>query len=75
MHNGDQISISMTLTYFTSNSERDQQIEAFNAKLRRLRVRPLPPGSSQLRDGAKATAMRVWGARRRVLGGREPSSR
>jgi hypothetical protein len=75
VHNGDQISISMTLTYFTSDSERDQQVEAFNAKLRRLRLHPVPPGRSQLRDGCKATAMRVWGARRRLLGGREPSSR
>ncbi len=75
VHNGDRASISMTLTYFTSNSERDQQVEAFNAKLRRLRVHPVPPGRSPLRDGAKASAMRVWGARRKVLGGREPSSR
>ncbi len=75
VHNGDQVSISMTLTYFTNDSERDQQIEAFNAKLRRLRLHPVPPGRSSVRDSAKASAMRVWGVRRKLLGGREPSSR
>ena len=44
VHNGDQVSISMTLTYFTIQSERDQQIEAFNAKLRKLHMHPVPPG-------------------------------
>ena len=68
VHNGDQVSISMTLTYFTSESERDQQIEAFNAKLRRLRLHAVPPGRSQVRDVAKASVMRAWGLRRRFLG-------
>lgn len=67
VHNGDAVSISMTLTYFTSESERDQQVEAFNARLRRLRVHPVPAGRSELRDSAKASAMRVWGVRRRLM--------
>ncbi|MDQ6847435.1 MAG: hypothetical protein M3019_07625 [Candidatus Dormibacteraeota bacterium] len=68
VHNGDQVSISMTLTYFTSQSERDQQIEAFNAKLRKRGMHPAPPGQSQVRDVAKASVMRAWGARRRFFG-------
>lgn len=67
VHNGDDVSISMTLTYFTSASERDQHVEAFNARLRRLRMHPVPAGTSELRDSAKASAMRVWGMRRRLL--------
>ena len=68
VHNGDRVSISMTLTYFTIASERDQQIEAFNAKLRKMNLHPVPPGRSAVRDVAKASVMRAWGVRRRFFG-------
>lgn len=46
VHNGPAISLSVTLTYFTAATERENMIEAFNAKLRRLHMRPRPPGHS-----------------------------
>jgi hypothetical protein len=67
VHNGGASSISMTLTFFSAASERDQLIGAFNARARRLHMRPRAPGESPSIDGAKASAMRVWGLRHRVL--------
>jgi hypothetical protein len=66
VHNGGAPSISMTLTFFSADSERDQLIEAFNARARRLYLHPRPPGASSSVDGAKASAMRVWGLRHRL---------
>lgn len=58
VRNGPSISLSVTLTYFTASSEREQMIEAFNAHLRRLRISPRPPGKSAVADIAKVAAMR-----------------
>lgn len=74
VHNGDAVSVSMTLTYFTRDSERELFVEAFNARLRQLHLHPRPPGSSQAVDGAKASAMRLWGMRHRLLRRQQPSS-
>jgi hypothetical protein len=74
VHNGDAVSVSMTLTYFSRDSERDQFVEAFNARLRQLHLRPLPPGRSPAVDGAKVSAMRLWGMRHRLLGRQDRSS-
>jgi hypothetical protein len=64
VRNGEAISVSMTLTFFSSDSERDQQVEAFNARLRRLRLHPRPQGTSPRVDSVKAGAMRLWQKRR-----------
>jgi hypothetical protein len=64
----------MTLTFFSADSERDQFVEAFNARLRRFRVHPRPPGRSLAVDEVKATAMRTWGLRRRLTGRHEEST-
>ena len=74
VHNSDAVTLSMTLTFFSADSERDQFVEAFNARLRRLGLHPRPPGSAPAVDGAKATAMRLWGVRRRLTGRREEST-
>ena len=75
VRNSDAVTLSMTLTFFSADSERDQFVEAFNAHLRKLRLRPRPPGSSRSLDGSKATAMRVWGLRRRLIGQRDAKAR
>src|SRR5215469_14916023 len=59
VHNGPSISLSVTLTYFTAATERENLIEAVNARLRRLHLAPRQPGKSALSDGAKVAAMRA----------------
>ena len=68
VRNGEAISVSMTLTFFSSDSERAQFVEAFNARLRRLRLHPRPQGTSPRVDLVKAGAMRVWQQRSRLIG-------
>ena len=69
VHNGPAISLSVTLTYFTAATERENMIEAFNARLRRLHLTPRPPGQSAAADTAKAAAMRTKALARRLRGG------
>src|SRR5215469_5194931 len=59
VHNGPAISLSVTLTYFTAATVRENLIEAVNARLRRLHLAPRQPGKSALSDGAKVAAMRA----------------
>jgi hypothetical protein len=62
VHNGPAISLSVTLTFFTAGTERDNLIEAFNARLRRLHLVPRPPGQSGVGDLVKVSAMRARAA-------------
>jgi hypothetical protein len=71
VHNGPAISLSITLTYFTAATERDNLIEAFNARLRPFHLSPRQPGRSAPVDGAKVAAMRAWGLARHVRSGIE----
>jgi hypothetical protein len=75
VHNSNAVTLSMTLTFFSADSERDQFVEAFNARLRRHGLHPRPPGRAPTVDGAKATAMRLWGLRRRLTGRSEESTK
>jgi hypothetical protein len=59
VHNGPAPSLSVTLTYFTAATQRENLIEACNAKLRRLGLHPRPAGQAGFRDTAKAAAMRA----------------
>lgn len=69
VHNGPAISLSVTLTYFTAATERENMIEAFNARLRQLRLGARPPGRSGLADAAKVAAMCARGFARQVRSG------
>ncbi|HEY2550982.1 MAG TPA: hypothetical protein VGI64_10445 [Streptosporangiaceae bacterium] len=60
VHNGPAISLSVTLTYFTAATERENLVEAFNARARPLHMHPRPPGHSAAADAAKVGAMRAW---------------
>ncbi len=69
VHNGPATSLSVTLTYFTAATERENMIEAFNARLRPLHLTPRPPGRSVSVDAAKVAAMRARGLARQVRSG------
>src|SRR5215470_204618 len=46
VHNGPGISLSVTLTYFTAATVRENRVEDFNAHLRRRHMKPREPGHS-----------------------------
>jgi hypothetical protein len=66
VHNGPAISLSVTLTYFTAATERENLIEAFNGHLRSLHLAPRPPGRSASVDGAKVAVMRARGLTKHI---------
>ena len=60
VHNGPGISLSVTLTYFTAATVRENRIEDFNSRLRRRHMKPREPGRSTTVDTAKICAMGAW---------------
>jgi hypothetical protein len=60
VHNGPDISLSVTLTYFTAATVRENRVENFNAHLRRRHMNPRDPGRSATVDTAKVCAIGVW---------------
>ena len=66
VHNGPAISLSVTLTYFTAATEKENMIEALNAKLRRLHMAPRPPGQAASVDMLKVATMRASALASRV---------
>ena len=60
VHNGPDISLSVTLTYFTAATVRERRVESFNAHLRRRHMNPREPGQSITVDTAKVCALGVW---------------
>jgi hypothetical protein len=70
VRNGDAVSISVTLTFFTPDTDRESLVQAFNARLRRMHLSPRWPGESPLVDRAKVTAIQMWGLRRHLRRGR-----
>jgi hypothetical protein len=66
VHNGPNISLSVTLTYFTAATVRENRVEDFNAHLRRRHLKPREPGHSATVDAAKSCAMGAWALGRRL---------
>src|SRR5215471_4615218 len=66
VHNGPDISLSVTLTYFTAATVRENRVENFNAKLRRRHLNPREPGRSATVDSAKVCALGLWTIGRRL---------
>jgi hypothetical protein len=66
VHNGPDISLSVTLTYFTAATVRENRIEAFNSHLRRRQMKPREPGRSATVDTAKVCAMGVYAIGQRL---------
>lgn len=66
VHNGPDISLSVTLTYFTAATIRENRIEDFNSYLRRRNLTPREPGRSPVIDTVKISAMGAWSLGRRL---------
>jgi hypothetical protein len=58
--------LSVTLTYFTAATIRENRIEDFNAYLRRRHLKTREPGRSAAVDTAKICAMGAWAIGRRL---------
>ena len=54
--NGPEVSISFSITFRSSSSERRELLYKANARLRKLGLDPTPPGQSILLDGTKRAA-------------------
>jgi len=57
VQNGPDPSLSVTLTYFTAATVRENRVEDFNSHLRRRKMKPREPGHSALVDTAKVYAI------------------
>jgi hypothetical protein len=66
VHNGPDTSLSVTLTYFTAATIRENRIEDFNSHARRRGMKPREPGRSAVVDTAKICAMGAWAVGRRL---------
>jgi hypothetical protein len=65
--NGDEVSISLSITFQTPENDRRRTVYRFNAELRKKGLNPAPYGRSKVRDAVKFNAYRV--ARRAGLMG------
>jgi ribosomal protein L16 Arg81 hydroxylase len=59
VRNGEQASVSLSVTFFTPETHRAAAVHSFNGKARRLHLSPRPPGQHRTVDGLKATTTRV----------------
>jgi Cupin superfamily protein len=66
VQNGPAISLSVTLTYFTAATVRENRIEDFNSHLRHLHLHPRGAGRSAAIDTAKVCGMQAWTLGRRL---------
>ena len=66
VHNGPEISQSVTFTYFTAATVRENRIEDFNSRLRRFHLHPQEPGHSAIVDSVKVGAIGLWAGGRRL---------
>lgn len=55
--NSDNVSVTMSLTFYTDSTRRRALLYRGNAMLRRAGVKPAPVGASTLRDQAKVSAL------------------
>jgi hypothetical protein len=65
VHNGPEVSVSLSITFRTRLSERHERVHLFNRRLRKRGYRPTPAGVSDRLDRAKAgaTAFLAWARR------------
>ncbi len=59
VRNGDQVSISLSITFQNPENERRRTLYHANAELRKRGLRPVAVGHSRLRDGVKVNAYRA----------------
>ncbi|HEX5313913.1 MAG TPA: hypothetical protein VFX38_03265, partial [Gammaproteobacteria bacterium] len=61
VHNGPEVSVSLSITFRSRRSERFEFASLFNHRLRRYGMHPRPAGESDLRDRGKAAAVSLSG--------------
>jgi Cupin superfamily protein len=74
---GADVSVALSCSVTTAAANRTQEVHAWNSRLRRLGLRPRPPGEGLHRDRAKVRALHAWirfrmlssGARRKLSAG------
>ena len=74
LNNGDSTSLSLTVTFFNRDNADESMVQAFNEKLRKVRIDPKVYGDAPRRDRAKVAFMRVYGAAKRRIKGPETSA-
>jgi cupin superfamily protein len=67
VRNGDDVSISFSITFRTPASERQRIVYCANASLRKRGLNPKPHGASAFRDLAKYYAFRAGSGIKRLL--------
>lgn len=68
VENGDEVSVSFSITFRTPASERRSIVYDVNNILRRRNFKPAPYGSSRLSDSAKFYAFRAARRARKLMG-------
>ena len=63
---GNDVSVSLSITFRTPATERAAKLWAANNQLRKLKLAPKAPGSSERADKVKLTAARALGKLRRA---------
>jgi hypothetical protein len=66
--NGSQVSVSFSITFRTTSSDRREILYRVNERMRRIGIRLPPVGQSELVDGAKYQAFRTLARAHRLLG-------
>jgi hypothetical protein len=66
VQNGPTVSVSLSITFATPASEQVRRVHSMNARLRRLGLKPKPPGVSTGADRRKAACSRALGRLRRL---------
>jgi hypothetical protein len=64
--NGNEVSVSFSITFRTLRSQHRERIYDFNGRLRRMGLKPTPFGQSATKDRAKLYAARALGLARKV---------
>ena len=59
VQNGPTVSVSLSITFATPVSEQTRRVHAINARLRRLGLKPAPPGKRPRADRHKAAGSRA----------------
>jgi hypothetical protein len=67
VQNGDEVSVSFSITFQTPLNERAIRVHSMNAKLRRLGLSPRPPGQRPRLDRRKAACANALGRLRRAV--------
>ena len=73
VRNGNEVSISFSVTFRTPRSERQRTVYCANAYLRRKGLNPTPYGLAPLRDSTKFYALHAWRRAKKLLVNYKPS--